>query len=736
MIIELMKKYKLLQIPGKALWSVLILFAFFKTAAQNPNGIITIKPGVALTVGKNATLVTNTNINNSGTLTNAGSIILNGNTVQTFPGTAGSIPLMSLLEVKNTGAGIVLNQSIRIDKELKLTNGNLALGNYDITIKSNAAQTAAVSAIAAGAGVSYDTGRFIIERFINVGTAGHGKSWQFLSVPATGKTIKDSWQEAGVGSVGYGTQLSNPLGVAAGYDLYTPVTSIKTYISTTNSYDQGPSSTSALINNLKGYMLFVRGDRTVASGTGTSPTTLRIKGTLFTPANPPSSITIDSAKFESVGNPYASQIDFTLLNTTGGVDSTFYTWDPTLIGSYGVGGYQTIIATNAWNAVPGGGNYAGVHKNIESGQAFFVHSTAAQGTLSFTENVKTGGSTLLNRTASQARVTTTRQYLRTTLLTNTGLIADGNAAVFASDLSNDVNSDDAIKIMNGGENFCLKRSNNSLAVEGRSLITTTDTLFYFTNHLLQQAYTILIVPENMDLNKQAWLVDNFLQTQTTVSLSSSSYITFNVTNDPLSYQSNRFMLVFKPLTVLGVSAITLNAVRNVDGTINIKWQATIENNIREYIVEKSADAITFYTIHTKNALINNGSNANYFFKDMLPFDGDNFYRIKITTLNGTVKYSKVVKVGPIKNVEEINVYPNPVTGRSLNLYFANLSFGNYDIVLINEAGQQVWTSKILFSYSSGGKIKLELPTNVAAGKYYLSLLDKDGRSFKITLMLL
>ncbi len=731
-----MKKYKLLRVSGKTLWSVLILFAFFKTAAQNPNGIIIIKTGVVLTIGKNATLVTNTNINNSGTLINAGSIILNGNTVQTFPGTAGSIPLMSLLEVKNTGAGITLNQSIRIDKELKLTNGNLALGNYDITIKSDAVQTAAVSAIGAGAGVSYGTGRFVIERFINVGTAGHGKSWQFLSVPSTGQTIKDSWQEAGAATVGYGTQITNPLGVAAGYDLTTGRTSIKTFVSTTNSYDQGPASTTALINNPKGYMLFVRGDRTVASGTGSVPTILRIKGTLFTPANPPSSFTINSGQYESVGNPYASQIDYTLLTRTGGVDNTFYAWDPLLAGMYGVGGYQTISATNSWVSVPGGGNYAGVHKNIESGQAFFVHSTSAPGTIGFTENAKTGGSRLLNRTASEATLTMNRQFIRSTLLTNTGSMADGNAGAFDSDLSNEVNTDDALKIMNGGENFCLKRDNYLLAVEGRSLIATTDTLFYFMNHLLQQAYTILIVPQNMDMSKQAWLVDNFLQTQTALSLSDSNYINFTVTNNSLSSQTDRFKIVFNTASVLGISTTTLNAVRNVDGTIGVNWKTTAENNIREYIVEKSADGRIFNTITTKNALMNNGAEANYGFNDVLPFDGNNFYRIKIVSLNGEVKYSNVVKLAPLKKDSDISVYPNPITGRTLNLNFTTQFFGSYKIVLINEAGQKIWTSRILCNGNSGRKIRLEIPKNIAAGNYHLTLLDKEGRSFKIALMLL
>ena len=713
----------------------LVLLSCSVLWAQNPHGVISIKTGAFLNIGKNANLVTNSNIDNKGTIKNGGSIILNGNTVQDFPGTGGSIPVMNVLEVKNTGAGVSLNRALTIAKELKLTSGNLALGNYDVTILSTAAQTAAVSAIGPSAGVSYGTGRFVVERYINVGSGGHGKSWQLLAVPANGQTIKDSWQEAGAANVGYGTQLSNPLGVAAGYDLYTPNTSIKTFVSGTGFFDAGPTNTSAIINNAKGYMLFVRGDRTVVTGSGTTPTTLRIKGTLHTPASPPATIAVSAGKYESVGNPYASQIDFTMLTRTGGVDNKFYTWDPTMGGLYGVGGYQTIAATNSWVPVPGGGNYTGVYKTIESGQAFFVHTTATAGTINFSEAVKTGGSKLVNRIVTTTN-TATRQFIRSTLFTNTGIMADGYAAAFDTDLSNDVDGDDALKIMNGSENLGLKRGNNIMAVEGRAMIVTTDTLFYFMSNLLQQPYSFLLAPENMDLSKQAWLVDNFLQTQTPVSLSDSSYINFSVTADPLSSKTDRFMLVFAPQTILSISGTTLQAMRNGNNSISLDWKTITENNVANYVLEKSADGINFYTIESAIAKMNNGADANYAFQDLIPFQGNNFYRIKIIFLNSTVKYTEVVKLGSLKKTADITIYPNPATGRTLNLYIGKQLQGNFQLLLTNIAGQQVWSSKVLYSHNNGNKITIELPQNIAAGNYQLTLLDMEGNVFKTSVMML
>ncbi len=105
-------------------------------------------------------------------------------------------------------------------------------------------------------------------------------------------------------------------------------------------------------------------------------TVLRTKGTLFTGTLAPVNVIPD--KFQSIGNPYASPVDFTLLTKDAGVDDLFYVWDPYLYGSYGLGGYQTLSSANDWQPIPGGTQAypSGVScTTIQSGQAFFVHAT-------------------------------------------------------------------------------------------------------------------------------------------------------------------------------------------------------------------------------------------------------------------------------------------------------------------------------------------------------------------------
>ena len=182
--------------------------------------------------------------------------------------------------------------------------------------------------------------------------------------------------------------------LSPGFDEVSPRPSLKIYNDLTNDYD-GVTSTQNPIYNQKGYFVFVRGDRSVtAINQAANPTVLRTKGTLFTPLNPPPLATVLANKFESIGNPYAAPLDVRNILKTGGVDEFFYVWDPRLGGAHGVGAFQTLYKSGTDYIVTPGGNDGApdsIHNFIQSGQAFLVQATAANGTVSFVEILKQMG---------------------------------------------------------------------------------------------------------------------------------------------------------------------------------------------------------------------------------------------------------------------------------------------------------------------------------------------------------
>ncbi len=101
---------------------------------------------------------------------------------------------------------------------------------------------------------------------------------------------------------------------------------------------------------------------------------------------------------------------------------------------------------------------------------------------------------------------------------------------------------------------------------------------------------------------------------------------------------------------------------NLTGSLNSSKQVVInfkvqENNVDNYLIEKSNDGRTFNTIASIYSK-GNGTN-NYQFIEALALDGVKYYRIKQIDVNGNFSYSSIIKLSNI-NKTTISIYPNPV----------------------------------------------------------------------------
>ncbi len=696
---------------------------------------ISIGSSASVTINSGGIISFSGNVTNDGTITNNGTIVLNGTSAQSFPGgTTGTIAAMNILEVNKSNGTGTFNKKFRITGILKPTAGVIAVSDT-ITIHSDAAGTASIDKVGATASFSYGAnGRFTVERYIPTGVS-HGKSWQLLSAPTFGQTVKAAWQEGAVGVAsnpkpGYGTTMtSNVAGaLAAGFDFATPSGStIKTYNDATNAYDGIPNTTSFPIANPKGYMLFVRGDRSVTAYNAAANTTiLRTTGKIYSPgADAPPSSTVLAGKFQSIGNPYASAIDFvSLLSTSTGLNTVYYVWDPLLPSYNGYGAYQTISSASGWKPVPGGtANYnaALVYSKIQSGQAFFVFSTAG-GTVNFSENNKVSGSQQVFRPDNGGN----RQFLRLYLHSADGNLADGNVVAMDDTFDNAYESNDADKLVNFGENFGILHNGETLAIDARKPLNESDTIFYTFSNLRTAPYQLRFAPENMQsTGLQAFLVDQYTRQQIPVSLTDSSYINVAINNDAASKAADRFYLIFRQLIVVPVTFTSVDAVLQ-DQQVKVSWMVDNELNIRNYDVEKSADGRNFSIIGNKVAKGNTGGRVFYELFDTQPFSGYNYYRIRSNGAGGEQLYSRVVKVWvePVKGT--ITVYPNPVTDNLIRVQFSSQAKGTYRVNLLNATGQLVYNKTIV--HSGGSASYVLVPVHLLPdGIYALDITLPDGR---------
>jgi len=224
----------------------------------------------------------------------------------------------------------------------------------------------------------------------------------------------------------------------------------------------------------------------------------------------------------------------------------------------------------------------------------------------------------------------------------------------------------------------------------------------------------------------AWLVDRYLQTETPVNLTDSTFIDFTITDDAASAAANRFYLVFRPVVVLPVTITSLSAIRNGNEAVDIKWKVQNETNLEGYFVERSADGRNFSSLFQTLPIVNNGGDAVYTFEDKTPIKAYCFYRIKAISNNGLVQYSNIVKLGPVVATAGISIYPNPVIGKTAHIRFENQPQGLIRLQLINEIGQVVYKGSLQTDTSSSKQVFFG--NHINSGTYQLKVIFQDNRS--------
>ena len=109
-----------------------------------------------------------------------------------------------------------------------------------------------------------------------------------------------------------------------------------------------------------------------------------------------------------------------------------------------------------------------------------------------------------------------------------------------------------------------------------------------------------------------------------------------------------------PFVILASNFLSFNGKLLPDNTVELKWDATTDNDHRYFEVEKSSDRLNFTPIGQVSP------NAQKRLIDPTPFIGNNFYRVKQVDVNGKETYSAVVNVVYSPKAEIVQLYPNPV----------------------------------------------------------------------------
>lgn len=701
---------------------------------------LTVASGAELIVSGQKLLVngTITAIGNINTL--GGTISLEGSTVaQTISGSMFYQHRIKNLRISNP-AGVSLtgsNDTLLLTGVLDFGRSNCIFNtNGNLTLYSSASGTASVADMTSNGLYSNNRilGNVTVEKYIPL----QPKAWHFITSPTTGQTIKAAWQENNstlsyVNSPGYGTIITSNLSGATtslGFDIYTPAGStMKVYNSTTDAWE-GVASTYNLIDNPKGYMVFIRGDRSVtAYNQAPTATKMRTTGQLFTAVdNPPVSINVNADKFESVGNPYACAVDFAKLPKAGGLQDVFYIWDPALTlsqySAYGYGAYQTFISNGSgYDIIPGGGSFTSGYKGIPSGQSFFIRASGAAGQLSFSENSKVTDTGVVSRVNDQKA----KLKMNFSVVSNANpVLLDGVMAMFDEEYSDSIDQQDIPKMGNNlSENVGIYRNNKRWACERRTSISMADTIFLQFNGLKRVTYRLDFIPSNFAPNADsAWLFDKYLNTSTSISLDSSQSIQFAVDNNPLSSASDRFYIKIEPVVTHLITEINANAVRSKENQVMLNGE--IENASKGTLhIYKSHDAVHFKEI----AVMDNLSSKITTFK-MNYFDVESsgqitYYKVIYQNKPLGSSITKLITVPATSTSNDFSFGPNPVTDQYFTVYSNSGFSGKYIMSLYLENGQLA-ERQYFSKQNQVPSFRVKLSGKIKSGQYKMKW-EADGK---------
>ena len=409
-------------------------------------------------------------------------------------------------------------------------------------MSSTASKTGTIAPI----GTGIISGNVTVERYIPA-TA---RQYRLLSPAVTTSTyIQANWQEGGTGDAfpGYGTHLT---GTGAGFDATTSnASSIFTHA------NSGAGAWTALTNTSTSnkltagspYLVYVRGSR-IASNITASPandaTTLRATGTLATGTQIVAGLNATADGFSLIGNPYQAQVDMSAVlgASTDLVTGFYYVLNPAN------GAYSTHQFSTSTNTTGSASKY------LQPGQACFVKTVSMPSgtpTLSFTEANKSEAlaQTAVFKTKSASNI------LRVSLYDVTKVDAvDGLIVSFDANETNNVNDNDASKLINFNESIATLNNSKLLSIESRALPTATDVIPLNITKYNGTSYTLKV--QGSGLTETPYLVDNFTTTTTEIPVDGTLDYAYTVdATNAATTDASRFKLIYAKTLGTNTNAI-------------------------------------------------------------------------------------------------------------------------------------------------------------------------------------
>jgi hypothetical protein len=181
-------------------------------------------------------------------------------------------------------------------------------------------------------------------------------------------------------------------------------------------------------------------------------------------------------------------------------------------------------------------------------------------------------------------------------------------------------------------------------------------------------------------------------------------------------------------SVVPITIDKLNAILHGNSVI-CAWQTVQEINSRQFVIERSGDAVIFSEIGSVAAAGNSSLPIKYSFTDKDIFTTGKeylYYRLKMEDIDGKFTYSNVAKV-ELTSLSSLNIFPNPVTDQ-LTVSITSQTRYNASMFITDCLGKKIYQRNILIKDGSNS-ISVKIP-GLSAGVYILLINGKNNYSVR------
>jgi len=177
--------------------------------------------------------------------------------------------------------------------------------------------------------------------------------------------------------------------------------------------------------------------------------------------------------------------------------------------------------------------------------------------------------------------------------------------------------------------------------------------------------------------------------------------------------------------VLFPDLLSFFATKENNHTIQLVWNVVNEQRGRIYEVQESNDGNNFQPAGSVAAAVSADNSGNYFYQYQTTSSEKNilWFRLKITDLSGTVRYSQVKSVNLEDHVPgQFYLYPNP-SDQFVNILFPD--FKNWEVQVLASNGSVVQISDFI----NANMAHVNFNRSLSSGVYFARIIEQQtGKS--------